>query len=151
MVFPNVDSEVKAVASVVAWPWELEHQQQLLLGPLLMSEGDPAVLFSSALLCVSVCVCVCVSHSVVLVTHLCPSLWHPMDCSLPDFSVCEILQARILEYIYSMDLPDPGIIPGSPALQADSLLCEPRGKLLTKNALLVWLDFPSGFNPLSIF
>ena len=72
MVFPNVDSEVKAVASVVAWPWELEHQQQLLLGPLLMSEGDPAVLFSSALLCVSVCVCVrvceslgCVSHSLV--------------------------------------------------------------------------------------
>ena len=64
MVFPNVDYDVKAVASVVAWPWELEHQQQLLLGPLLMSEGDPAVLFSSALLCV----CVCVSHSVVLVT-----------------------------------------------------------------------------------
>ena len=27
------------------------------------------------------------------------------------------------------DLPDPGIGPGSPALQADSLLSEPPGKL----------------------
>ena len=62
MIFANVGSEVKAVASVVAWPRELEHQQQLLLGPLLTSEGDRAVLFSSAL----VCVCVC-----VLVTRLC--------------------------------------------------------------------------------
>jgi len=26
------------------------------------------------------------------------------------------------------DLPDPGIKPGSPALQADSLLSEPQGK-----------------------
>ena len=50
MIFANVGSEVKAVASVVAWPRELEHQQQLLLGPLLTSEGDRAVLFSSALM-----------------------------------------------------------------------------------------------------
>ena len=57
MIFANVGSEVKAVASVVAWPRELEHQQQLLLGPLLTSEGDRAVLFSSALVCVCVCVC----------------------------------------------------------------------------------------------
>ena len=28
------------------------------------------------------------------------------------------------------DLPDPGIEPGSPALQADSLLSEPPGKTL---------------------
>ena len=66
MIFANVGSEVKAVASVVAWPRELEHQQQLLLGPLLTSEGDRAVLFSSALVCVCVCVCVC-----VVVTRLC--------------------------------------------------------------------------------
>ena len=26
------------------------------------------------------------------------------------------------------DLPDPGIVPGSPALQADALLSEPLGK-----------------------
>ena len=90
MIFANVDSEVKAIASVVAWPQELEHQQQLLLGPLLMSEGDPAVLFSSALMCV------CVSYLVVLVTQLCLTLCYPMDCSLPGSSVHGIRQARIL-------------------------------------------------------
>lgn len=44
-VFPNVNLEVWAVAAVVAWHWEWEHQRQLLLGPLLESEGDPAMLF----------------------------------------------------------------------------------------------------------
>ena len=31
-------------------------------------------------------------------------------------------------YPFSVDLPDPGIKPGSPALQADSLPAEPQGK-----------------------
>ena len=35
----------------------------------------------------------------VLVTQLCPALCDPTDCSPPDFSVNEILQARILEWI----------------------------------------------------
>ena len=35
----------------------------------------------------------------VLVAQLCPSLCDPMDCSLPGFSVHEILQARILEWV----------------------------------------------------
>ena len=51
-----------------------------------------------------------------------------MDCSLPGFSVCGISQARVLEWVaisLSRDLPDPGIKPGSPALQADSLPAEP--------------------------
>ena len=30
---------------------------------------------------------------------------------------------------FSRDLPDPGMEPGSPAFQADSLLSEPPGKL----------------------
>ena len=30
-------------------------------------------------------------------TQVCPTLWDPMDCSLPGSSVREILQARILE------------------------------------------------------
>ena len=33
------------------------------------------------------------------------------------------------------DLPDPGIEPGSPALQADSLLSEPPGKPMCRNIL----------------
>ena len=35
----------------------------------------------------------------VLVAHSCPSLSDPTDCSLPDSSVHEILQARILEWV----------------------------------------------------
>ena len=56
-----------------------------------------------------------------------------MDCSPPNSSVQGILQARILEWVaipFSRYLPDPGIKPGSPALQADSLLSEPPGKPL---------------------
>ena len=36
---------------------------------------------------------------VVLVTHSCLTLYDPMDCSPPGFSVQGILQARILEWI----------------------------------------------------
>ena len=60
-----------------------------------------------------------------------PTLCNPMDCNLPDASVHGILQARILQWVtlsFSRDLPDPGIKPGSPSLQADSLPSEPPGK-----------------------
>ena len=33
------------------------------------------------------------------VTQLCPTLSNPMDCSLPGFSVHEIFQARVLEWV----------------------------------------------------
>ena len=50
--------------------------------------------------CVHVCVCVCVrAHVCVLVAQLCPFLCDPIDCSLAGFSVCGILQARILEWV----------------------------------------------------
>jgi len=58
-----------------------------------------------------------------------------MDCSSPGSFVHGILQARILEWVAISlaihllgDLPDPGIEPVSPALQADSLPTEPPGK-----------------------
>ena len=54
-----------------------------------------------------------------------------MDCSLPGSSIHGIFQARILEWVAFPspgDLPDPGIEPWSPALQADSLPFEPPGK-----------------------
>ena len=35
----------------------------------------------------------------VLVTQLCPTLCHPVDCSPPGFSVHGILQARRLKFI----------------------------------------------------
>ena len=54
-----------------------------------------------------------------------------MDCSPPGSSVHGILQARILEWVailFSRDLPDLEIKPGSPALQEDSLHSEPPAK-----------------------
>ena len=33
------------------------------------------------------------------VAQLCPTLWDPMDCSPPDSSIHEILQARLLEWV----------------------------------------------------
>ena len=54
-----------------------------------------------------------------------------MDCGPPGSSAHGILQARVLEWMPAPspgDFPDPGIEPGSPALQADSLPSEPPGK-----------------------
>ena len=67
----------------------------------------------------------CVSRSVM-------SDSEPMDCSPPGSSLHGIPQARILEWaaipFSPGDLPDPGIEPGSPALQAHYLLSESPGK-----------------------
>ena len=52
-------------------------------------------------------------------------------CNSTDYRIHGILQARILEWVafpFSGDLPNPGIEPRSPALQADSLPAEPQGK-----------------------
>ena len=59
----------------------------------------------------------------VLVAQSCPALCNPMDCSLSGSSVHGILQAGIQEWVpipFSGDLPNLGIKPRSPALQADS-------------------------------
>ena len=73
-------------------------------------------------------------HTGVLVTHSCPILCDPMDCSLPGSSVRGILQARIREPVATPSpggLPDLEIKPGSPALRAVSLPSEPQGSLHT--------------------
>ena len=65
-----------------------------------------------------------------LVTKLCPTLCDPTDCSLSGSSVHGISQARYwgrLPFPSPGDLPDPGIEPASPALQADSLLLSQWG------------------------
>ena len=67
----------------------------------------------------------------VLVAQLCLTLYGPVDCSPPVSSVHGILQERILEWVAFPspgDIPDPGIEHGSPALQTDSLPCEPPGR-----------------------
>ena len=61
----------------------------------------------------------------VIQSHL--TLCNPIDCNPPGFSMHGILQARILEWVplpCPVDLPDLRIEPGSPVLQADSLLSE---------------------------
>ena len=67
-----------------------------------------------------------------VVTQSCPTLCDPMDYSLPGSSVHGIFQARVLEwgshFLLQGDLPDPGIKPGSSAVQADALPSKPPGK-----------------------
>ena len=54
-----------------------------------------------------------------------------MDCSLPASSIMEFSKQEYwsgLPFPFPGDLPDPGIKPGSPVLQVDSLPSEPPGK-----------------------
>ena len=62
----------------------------------------------------------------VLVVQSCLTLCNSTDCSPPGSSVHRILEARLLEW---GDVPFSGESsqPRSPALQVDSLLCDPPG------------------------
>ena len=67
----------------------------------------------------------------VLVAQLCLIFVTPWGLYPPSSSIHGILQARILEWVALLspgDLPNSGIKPSSPVLQADSLLSEPLGK-----------------------
>ena len=64
------------------------------------------------------------------VTQSCPTLYNPMDCSLPGFFIHWIFQARVLEWVaisFSRGSSWPRDWTGAPALQADSLMSEPPG------------------------
>jgi len=70
-----------------------------------------------------------------------------------DYTIHGILQARILEWVafpFSRDLPNLGIEPRSPTLQADSLPAEPQRK--SKNTgvgsltLLQWVFQTQEYN-----
>ena len=74
-----------------------------------------------------------VGHNLVKVPQSCLTLCDPMDCSPLGSSIHESFQARILEWVAIFspgDFPNPGIKPGSPALQSDSLPSEPPGNPL---------------------
>ena len=69
-------------------------------------------------------------YGIVFVSHLIVSkLCSPMDCSPKGFSVHGILQEYQsgLHCLLQGGLPDPGIAPGSPALQVNSLHSETQG------------------------
>ena len=80
----------------------------------------------------AVLVCTLQLESVkVLAPQSCSTLCGPMDYNLLGSSVHEIHQTRILEWVTIPspgDLPDPGIKPRFPTLQAGSLTSEPGGK-----------------------
>ena len=61
-----------------------------------------------------------------LVAQSCLTLHNPVDCSLLGSSRQEYWSG--LPFPSPRDLPNPGIKPQSPALQADSLQFEPPGK-----------------------
>ena len=68
----------------------------------------------------------------MLVTQSCPAGCDPMDCSPLGPSVMAFSRQEYwsgLPFPSPGDLPHPEIKPGSPTLQADSLLTEPSGKL----------------------
>ena len=94
-------------------PWTVAHQAPLSMG------------FSRQVGCHFLLQCMKMkSESEVLSCN-------PMDCSPPGSSVHGISQARVPELVaisFSRDLPNLGIEPRSPALQADALSSEPPGK-----------------------
>ena len=70
------------------------------------------------------------------VSQLCPALCDPKDCRLPVSSVHGILRARILEWV-AIPFSNPGIKPGSPALQVDSYCQSHQG---SPRALLIHIN-----------
>ena len=88
---------------------------------------------------------------VVLVTQSCPTLCNPWtvahQASLSmEFSRQEYWSG--LPFPSPEDLPNPGIEPGSPALQADSLVSEPQGRSLGSfwgDGNVWYLDSDDGF------
>ena len=82
-------------------------------------------------------------------TQSCPTLFYPMDCSVPS---CLSMGFSRQEYWSGLpfptpgDLPNPGIEPGSPTLWADALPSEPPGKFQMTEAKMT-LKSPA-FKPL---
>ena len=67
----------------------------------------------------------------MLVAQSCLTLCHPMDYSLPGSSVLEFSRQEYWSGLLFPSpgyLPNPGIEPQSPTLQADSLPTKPPGK-----------------------
>ena len=79
----------------------------------------------------------------MLVTQSCETLCNPMDCSPPGSSTSMEFSRQesrnVLPFPSPGDLPDPGIEPRSPTLQADSLLAEPPGKSKVQDVIVVQL------------
>ena len=67
----------------------------------------------------------------VVITQLCPTLCDPMNVARQTSLSMEFSRKEYwsgLPFPSPADLPEPGIEPGSPILQADSLPSKPPGK-----------------------
>ena len=85
-----------------------------------------------------------------LFTQFCLTLCNLMDCNPSDSSVYGILQAKILEWVvihFFRDIPDLGIKPRSPALQADSLLWVTREALYAMRGTVFFTFVVSANHP----
>ena len=112
-----------------------ESTLEILLLPKSMTScfnfiGQFSVYFVSS---VCVCMCVCVWVCVCVCVCVCYSLSRVQLFATPWTVVSFIhgtLQTRILEWVVTSpgDLLNPGILPGSPELQAYALPSEPPGK-----------------------
>ena len=76
-------------------------------------------------------------------SHLCPTLCNPMAIARqtpPSMGFSRQEYWSGLPFPSPGDLPEPGIEPGSPALQADALTSEPPGKTLrdTQKLIAAW-------------
>ena len=93
----------------------------------------------------------CLLKVKVLVAKSCPPLCNPMDCSPPAPLSMEFPRQEYWSRLPCPspgDLPDPGIKPRSPALQADSLPSEPpRRPALSPGCLLIWHSYPASPRP----
>ena len=80
------------------------------------------------------------------VAALCPTLYDPVDCSLPVSPVHGVSQAGTLEggcpFLLQGNLPDPGIGPGSPALASLALSRweAPTGRLWVPVSRGAWMQ-----------
>ena len=91
-----------------------------------------------------------------LVTQSCPTLFDPMDCSpcpQDPLSMGFSRQAYLSGLLYPPpgNLPNPGIEPRSPTLQADSLPSEPPGKLIKYICLIKIIKFCIQVNYVSVY
>ena len=77
--------------------------------------------------------CTAASDMKLLVAQSCLTLYNPMDCSSPGPSAMEFSRQEYWNgpFLSPGDLPDPGIEPRSPVLQADALPSEPtKGEMV---------------------
>ena len=97
-----------------------------ILSALYQHYSDNFSCSSFFLVVLHICVYVYIYILLLWKSLICVWLCNPMDCR-----VHGLLQATILVYVavpFSRDLPNPGIVPMSPTLQADSLPAGPPGK-----------------------